>query len=239
MIIVIPSNREKVITIEKFSKRLIENTIIDRRECEGNIANKRQSIIDELYNDSMFRYVIMVDDDISFQHRDKTDKHVNSGEKEIENLFLWIDDKLKSGYEMVGVSNRFMVNSKPSTYEASNPSMIYGLDLEFIFRNNLSFNTGGLKLCEDWHLVLSMYEKGARNIFTSDWCVSDSSKGKGGLEKYRKSKDVIENMKIFKSLHRDFVDLRVKEGGVQQRNLTNLSMTVRWKKAYKKGLETL
>jgi len=236
MKIVIPSNREIVTSIAHFPDELLDITDIVRHHMPKNGYNigwMRQQYIDEYLFDG-HENIIMLDDDLVFGVRDLDNNHVPANSADILVLFKKLQSWLDSGDKYVGVSNRFMANTKPSVYYNSAPSMIYGICLKFMDDNNIRFDD--IPLCEDWHVALSMYEHGVRGKFTSDWCVTDGSNGKGGLEYLRNSKHIREAMFKLKKLHPSFVKLREKEGGKHQRHITNLGMIVQWKKAYQWGL---
>jgi len=235
MKIIIPTNRDKVISTESFSTELFLNSEIvshHNDKADGNMGLLRQLYIEDEDEDE---HIVMLDDDLKFEtYCHLSDKYVKSNSSDIDRLFLWIKSKLEEGYVYVGVSNRFMANTKPSEYEASAPSMIYAFNKSFLEDNLIRFDD--IELCEDWHVALSVYECGGKNIFTSDWIVTDVSSGKGGLELSRNKGKIIKAMNKFKELHEDFVSIKSKSNGKQQRHITDLGMTVQWKKAYKHGL---
>lgn len=232
MKIVIPTNRDTVKSIENFPQELLDVTDIvthHQPKDKYDIGWMRQQYVDEYMLDDVDN-IIMLDDDLIFQVRDLDDKYVNAEPSDILDMFNRLQSWLDDGEPFVGVSNRFMVNTKPDVYYTSAPSMIYGLSLTFMDEHNIRFDE--VPLCEDWHVALSMYRKGAIGKFTSEWCVTDVSGGKGGLENLRDREAVRCSMFKFKELHDEFVVIREKAGGKQQRHVTDLSMTVQWKKAY-------
>lgn len=196
----------------------------------SHLEEKRQYILEQAADNA--GAVIIMDDDLRFAARLPDGKFTTAQSEDVGRLLDWMWGQLTDGGKCwVGVSNRFMANTKPLEYETGAPSMIWGFRADVAREHNIRFDH--FKSCGEWHVCLSMLEAGLPSINTTRVVVSGSEPNTfGGCLAYRNAQTIREDYERFAAMHPRTAKL-VETDRVQQGCDVGVGLRVQWKRAHK------
>jgi hypothetical protein len=210
----IPSNVEVIVSN-------LSTGLTETRYFIADLAERRK---EELF--------VQIDDDLTFYERTEGTRLEKMQPETYGRMFSEIEEKLRNGYSMAGVSDRLSNHSNPAPYRENTFHMCVLAFRTDDFQSLERHNLPALFVREDMHLVLQLLERGKPNIRLY-WCAQGDDikervapeKGLGGCMDYRTREIIIESNKILHRLHPQFVTLL--EDGFKTRTS--------WKKAYEYG----
>lgn len=195
-----------------------------------DLPSTRQWLIDNVQT----RYLIIMDDDLSFFHRkdDNPAKLYKNTETETTEMFQDIVHLLEHGYPMVGISAREGNNREPLAVKYVGRSMrIFGLDLHTIREVGARFDRTKTK--EDMDMTLQLLRAGYQNAIY--YCYANdhvSSNAPGGCALYRTLQVMEEDAYRLQQLHPSYVKVVKKQTKTSWNGMERTDVVVQWKKAY-------
>lgn len=214
--------------------------IADQHGCKvigcpaKGIAATRQWIIDHARD----QYVFMIDDDMRFYKRKRSGEIalVKCEPGDIGAMFDALLKWLKTGVAHVGVCARFESSYYLIDYRVvARVNNFHGYDRKVIQKEKIRFDA--LPLMEDFHMTLSLLERGYPNVVLYDYCWNqDASNRAGGCSSYRNASMQAASAKTLKKFHPDVVKIVTKESkasstsweGMKQR----VDVNIQWRKSY-------
>lgn len=179
-------------------------------------------------------YVLMIDDDMSFQRR-VDGKIVPCTEEDfidlLETLYYWLHN-LK--YVHVGISQRAGNNHiKEAFVDIARMNNTYAYDKDVFLKTGVRFDR--LQVMEDFDVTLSLLEKGHPNRVTYEFCWSQTKSGAaGGCSTYRTFEVQRDAAKALAKLHGNVVRIVNKTAKVKWESigLKRCDVNISWKEAY-------
>ncbi len=189
-----------------------------------------------LSSDAWTRYMLMLDDDMTFAYRFNMSKPaleaIQPRSVQIEQLVKFWLNLCQCGFVHAGLSARQGNNN--STEEVTECSRMYNAymyDLKVL--HTLPIKLGRLPVMEDFDLTLQLLKLGYPNAMINRWCWNQSgSNAKGGCSQYRTSKMQHDAAHKLAKLHAPYVKVVTKESKNWQGMETRTDVRVQWKKAY-------
>lgn len=198
------------------------------------IAATRQWIVENADDDK----ILMMDDDMDFDTRiSKDDWHLRMLEvEEFDGLASAIEKGLDD-YVQVGISPRYNNHTITTDYiEITRQYNMYGFRRKYLIDNGIRFDE--MKLMEDFHVTLSILERGEKNLLICNYVWNQpASNIEGGCSEYRTSQLQQEQAYLLKSKHEQFVKVVEKQNKNWKNFDIRTDVIVYWKKAYQYGLE--
>lgn len=195
-----------------------------------DLPTTRQWLIDNVKS----RYLIIMDDDLSFFHRkdDSPKKLYKNDELDTLEMFRDIMHELECGTAMVGISAREGNNHEPTALKYVGRSMrIFGLDLHTVREVGARFDRTKTK--EDMDMTLQLLRAGYRNAIFYHWSNDHvSSNAPGGCASYRTLEVMKADAYLMQSLHPEFVKVVEKTTKTSWGGATRTDVVVQWKKAF-------
>lgn len=195
-----------------------------------DLPSTRQWLIDNVKT----RYLIIMDDDLSFFHRrdDNPKKLYKNDELTTLEMFRDICHELECGTAMVGISAREGNNHEPKALKYVGRSMrIFGLDLHTVREVGARFDRTKTK--EDMDMTLQLLRAGYKNAVFYHYANDHvSSNAAGGCALYRTLELMKEDAYVLQSLHPSFVKVVEKTTKTSWNGATRHDVVVQWKKAY-------
>jgi len=179
--------------------------------------------------------IVCIHDDIWIKKRiSLKDYHLRKAtDDQIVEMFEEIDRKLDT-YTSVGIRTRAMNHdSDPVGEEAARQVILHGT-LPFRLKE-LGIRYDAVNLMEDFHVTLSLLERGIPNYIIHTWCYQESPPGTaGGCALYRTAENQREAALKIQELHPKFVKAvnRPARWGIG----ASMDVQIAWKKAYESGL---
>jgi hypothetical protein len=206
--------------------------ITHTREWIGKIASQRGET-----------QVIVADDDLEFYTR-KSPEAWNlrgSEDEDIEDMLHQIDVQLET-HAAVGVFTREGFNHSGDTAERGSTAHNMRI-LRLTAFNIEDYNEckqGRVDFMEDFDILLQLLQKGRPNAVLTYYAQGQKqTQLPGGCSEYRDHQTHEKAAKGLAELHPEFVRLRQKQNKSGGEFGTRTEVTIQWKKAYQKGLETL
>jgi hypothetical protein len=206
------------------------------------LAAVRQWIVDELARP--LEPVIMLDDDLAFFVRKSPDAHnLRPAGADVERIMDWLNYQIQDGgYVHAGLSprqgNNWAFPSKHLTVERMNAA--YCVLPEALRHYGIRFDA--VDMMEDYHVVLSLFEVGEKNIVLTDaaWDQCKGSGAPGGFTHYRTKETQAAAAHRLAELHPLSVKTVEKEpktgaGGFSGKRT---DVRVQWKQAYLRGTKS-
>lgn len=203
------------------------------------LAAVRQWIVDELARQS--EPVIMLDDDLAFFVRKNPDAHnLRPAGEDVERIMKWLHEMVAvPGYVHAGLSprqgNNWAFPAKHLTIERMNA--VHSVWPEALRHYGIRYDD--VDMMEDYHVVLSLFEKGEKNIVLTDaaWDQCKGSGAPGGFSHYRTKDTQGAAAERLAELHPLSVKVVEKEPKTGSGGFAGKRKDVRvqWKQAYQKG----
>ncbi len=196
------------------------------------IAETRQWILENAES----RYVLFLDDDMSFSYRYSGTKMKKSSPKEVKKMLSLLEEWLSEGFVHVGISARGGNNRVEAEYtEITRMNNSYAYNVEKYLKTGIRFDR--LKVMEDFDVTLSLLEKGFPNRVTYQYAWGQRKSGDaGGCSLYRTAEVQKKAAHALSKLHPGLVKVIQKEckkvwTGIDSKYRTDVIIS--WKKAYK------
>lgn len=197
------------------------------------IAPTRDWIIE---NVGASRNIVMVDDDLKFfvRRTDDRTKLRDMEPNELVNMFAAIDFQLAICAH-VGIAAREGANRNTGKFLSNTRIMrVLGYDRRILAEEGLKFSSMGVM--EDFHIALSLLEKGYPNVVLNDYANnqfgSDTSGGCSGVRTADYQRQAAEGLA---ALHPQFVTVVQKTTKSAWGGGTRTDVRIQWKEAYKHG----
>ena len=195
------------------------------------LSPTRQWIIDTCPS----RYVIMIDDDVTFYKRHEGIRLRRATTEETSELFYLMLTYLKSGIAAVGISprhtNRYVY---PDDYKDIGKMYgVYAIDTEIIRKHGITFR---LPLMEDYDITLCLLEAGYKNRIIYNYAWNQPASGaEGGCSLFRNQKLQKECAEQLAKLHPESVNVVIKKTAYSWKGLGQVRHDVnfKWAKAYR------
>lgn len=219
-----------------------EEESIYRRQYSGidivsakvfGIPAKRQWIVDN----TVAEYVIMIDDDLTIDYRDSAGKLHAASPEHTGKMFDLLCEWLKGGFAHVGVSWRNGNNRVLHPYsEIGRSTNIMGFNTSVIRDEALRFDVIETTM-EDFHMVISLLERGYPNRISFDYAWGESkSSGEGGLFVIRtgelQKRAALRLLELHPNVVR-FVGRKNKAAWKGIETVNRSDVVIEWKKAYR------
>ena len=186
-------------------------------------------------------YAIMIDDDMVFARREFGSVKLNEcNSSDLTVMFRMITDWLDAGIPLVGISARQGNNNHEEDYsDATRQMNFHATQPQALRSNGIRFDE--IEVMEDFNVVLSLLSKGSSNRVSNEFCWNQKGSGaKGGCSEYRDAELQARCAEMLADRYPDFVTVVEKKSkSVWKGMQTRKDVRIQWKKAYKKGLETL
>lgn len=219
-------------------------TVVDLGFPDG-IAQVRQAVVDWCSENGHSK-IFMCDDQCYFNKRTK-DLKLKVMEQR-DPAWLVMMDRLESHldrFPMVGVSPRPGNNRvEKDLVEACRCYSCYALDTSALKAHELRFDgmelTHGVKLFEDFYMILSMLTRGISNAMVYNFAMYHTHGKPGGNHNWRTNKTQKEALEALQDIFPQFVKLRQ----IKSKTWTTSDgedgirwePTIQWKKAYEHGI---
>lgn len=193
----------------------------------------------EYFHDK-YKYIWLMDDDLTFFKRTEEGKLVKCTESDIQQMTTTMLEQLQN-YNMVGISTRLGNNRVTEDYQdICRVTRCYALSTETYAKVGAVFNPIPKMTAEDFHLALCWLNAGEPNRVIYTYAQEDiGSNAKGGCSIYR-TYDVHRRTSIWMTQNHPEVAIKAKSTkaawGLKEANdgtSTRVDMTIQWKKAYK------
>ena len=198
-----------------------------------NLPQTRQYLLEKCPT----RYMIIMDDDLSFFTRRNGDhKHLHKiTPEELEVMFDDMLHAMETGYPMVGISAREGNNRQPASFAECTRSMrIFGLDLDIVREIGARFDRTKTK--EDMDMTLQILRAGYKNLVYYGYANDHvSSNAPGGCAIYRTLQLMEQDAHVLANLHPGFVRVVKKQTKTSWNGQERTDVIVQWKKAYASG----
>jgi len=183
---------------------------------------------------SAYDYVLMLDDDMSFSHRQGT-KLKPAGPKQVMNMICQLYDWLEVGFVHVGISPRFGNFQVDTPFaDVTRMNNAYAYRVKPFLSQGIRFNR--LQVMEDFDVTLTLLEKGYPNRVSYEYAWAQRKSGDdGGCSLYRTSRTQAEAAQGLKKLHPKYVKVVKKTSKVAWKGFesrTRTDVNIQWKKAY-------
>jgi hypothetical protein len=193
------------------------------------LSDIRQHLVDTHYDNP---HHCCFDDDLVFLRRKApTDVHQRSDMRVQDAIecFQRIEFWLKEGYAHGALSQRSGNNHEPTAVK------VIGRATDTHFYNARVIRDEGIKINEvvlrqDFHLTLSLLERGYPNVIDHEFISGQSDNGPGGCSVYRTKEMLEEQAHLLASLHPEFVKVvtKVRKGGFGE----SVDVRIQWVAAY-------
>lgn len=204
--------------------------IIQLPEAIKNLPDTRQWLIDNIQT----RYLVIMDDDLSFFTRKDADprKLYKVTEDDTLLMFAAMHNALKFGYAMVGISAREGNNRvEEAQVECTRSMRIFGLDLHVLREVGARFDRTKTK--EDMDMTLQLLRAGKPNLVFYQWANDHvSSNAPGGCALYRTLELMEKDANTLAALHPGFVRVVKKQTKTSWNGMERTDVVVQWKKAF-------
>lgn len=214
----------------------------------NGIANVRQDICNYVLRtanptDISSTHFMMLDDDLAFFHRISEDRYnlQPATSEQIVDIFYRLAEALHR-YPAVGISPRQMNNQHfPAQFKTvTKMNAAIGFDAGYLCQLQIRFDE--VELMEDYHVVLSLLERGYENyvITNAAWDQVGATGASGGASLYRTPELQERAAHRLAELHPNFVKVVKKtpkggwgEGSDKLKERTDVR--IQWRKAYDFG----
>lgn len=200
------------------------------------IAATRQWCVENCPTD----YLFILDDDMVFFKRDDLDIRLskstpNDLEEMFQELISWLEFE---DFLLVGLSARQGNNNVYEDYvDVTRQMNFHGINIKMF--KDYGFRFDGLKVMEDFNLLLNMFTRAIPNRVSYRYCWNQSGSGaKGGCSTYRTGELQKQCALELKERFPDFVAVVEKKSKSGWDGLeTRTDVRIQWKKAFKYGSE--
>lgn len=205
------------------------------------ITRTRQWIIENAHTE----YAYMIDDDMKFQARSKDWVYQKGGYLTVDEcdpefvgkMFDEQYDWLREGYAAVSLSARQMNHGVRDRYwrEVARMNNMYGFRVSVLRDEDIRFDT--MEVMEDFHVTLSLLEKGYPNRISTQYIWNQRGSGAiGGCSGYRTGEVQERSARLLTKLHSPHVQLVTRECNTAYawKGLkTRYDVRISWRKVYK------
>ncbi len=176
--IVVPPNQYKA-----YKKETSWSILRLPKSVPGYLSSQRQWIMDN----SEFDYVFMMDDDLTFQRRNKKMKLKNCSEKGMNKMLKMVEEHaIERGVPLVGISTRLGNNRVEKDYaDIERVTRCYVVNKSEFYRIGMNLAPFEPFLKQDFHLTLTFLKNGLRNRVIYKYTQGDGSNSTGGCGVYR------------------------------------------------------
>lgn len=198
------------------------------------IAPTRQWILE---NVGSSRTLVMLDDDLTFYKRrdDEPEKLRDITNDELKVAFGQLEIQLTlEGYAHAGFAAREGANRNTARYlENTRIMRVLGYRRDILLQEKLRFDE--MEVMEDFHVALSLLERGYPNVILNDYAHNQAGSGKaGGCSTFRTPEMQARNAHLLAKLHPHAQAVqRVTKGSFGGGERTDVR--IQWKKAYDSG----
>jgi len=211
-----------------------DNVVVLPKNIKG-IASIRQYIMEN----SKSRYIVMLDDDLVLQTKNKnTGRIVRSTAAEVTKAFSTLEKWMKKdGIAHVGMAIRTIAGRKDGSIkydECTRMMHVLGYDTKQVLDAGCSFTKEVRKdfSMDDFHMTLQLLKKGLHNRVSMLYAVSPSaSNSKGGASEWRTLDSHNKSSQQLKSNHKEYVAIK-KKPDWEGMNGDRYDVVIQWKKAY-------
>lgn len=218
-----------------YHRRLGRNVLVHPTKCT-HIGRVRQWIVEN----AKTKYILMCDDDHKFYAR-KDPKKYNlryAKEEDMITMLEAMEDMLVIGkFHHCGMGSRQGNNNQfPNDYLFNTRvNNFHGFNRETLLKHDIRFDE--LPLMEDFHVTLSMLERGYQNKLLVKYCWGQSgSNAPGGCSGYRTDELQKKSAHMLKNMHPRFVTIVEKKTQWQGMEIRT-DVRMQWKKAYQSSQE--
>jgi len=214
-----------------FVARGIDNLLVLPQRIK-RIAAVRQYVADT----TPHRFVMMMDDDLSFQSRRKWNEakqywHLGPATSgEVTDALNKINRVLRTIHPVVGISARNL-NSRVRAEWAVNTRVMHAFAFDTVAVRAAGAQFIPVEVMEDFYFVLGMLTAGYTNAVLHDMCVSPApTNAAGGCSSWRTHAIQAESARTLAARFPRYVRLRQKnvKGGLGEQ----IDVTIQWKKAH-------
>lgn len=194
------------------------------------IGHKRDYVIRELSGGSP---VLMLDDDLKFfvRRTDDPTKFRDGSSEEFLKMLGQIELNL-SEFPLVGIASREGGNRNTEEYLYDTRIMrVLAYDPKVLIEHSIRFSD--IPVMEDFHVALSLLEKGYHNLVLNGYCHNQFGSGlEGGCSTYRTTEVQAAAAHKLAELHPKFVKVVQKETKGAWGGGTRTDVVISWKRAY-------
>lgn len=184
--------------------------------------------------DRGLKYLVMLDDDLSFLRLQPDGKLKNCTQEETALAFIWLRDQLTEVLH-AGFLPRFHRGKSPDNVLSPHRMMhVLGYDLAKLFATEARFSKGveQLHTMDDFNMTIQLLLAGHINRLSLEWrCNPSASNSKGGASLWRTLENHNQSASRMAELYPGFVRLREKNNWQGMEGDTQYDVTVYWKKA--------
>jgi len=208
-------------------------------DCEG-ISKKRAYALTTLAKQYDAKYLMMLDDDLSFCHRPDLRKadmpYINADAYGMHWMLETITEQLEKGYAHVGLISRQANRKLGVRWQKPGRLMnAYAYNVPIISQliRKHKLVLGRLQFMEDFDLTLQLLRLGYPNRISCRFAWTTTSNLDGGCSTYRTAEAQAEAARKLAKLHKPFVQVVEKQAKTWKNSLTaRVDVRVAWKKAY-------
>lgn len=176
--------------------------------------------------------VLLLDDDLVFYVRreDDREKFEQGSIESFRDMLECIEETLDD-YPLVGIAAREGGQRNTERFVENTRIMrLLAYDAGVLLREAIKFSD--IEFMEDFHVALSLLERGYENCVVNDWCHNQRGSGtEGGCSATRTLERHCEAAHKLKELHPEFVRLTEKTTKTAWGGATRTDVVVSWKKA--------
>lgn len=202
------------------------------------LSDQRQWIMEE-YTAKGYKYIWLMDDDLTYYHRINAQKHLRKcGPEEINEMIAYMMQQVKE-VPMVGISARFGNNTFDDYIENTRTSASYIIDAEVFQKVGAVFNPIPQFIGQDTHMSICFLNKGYRTRVIGKYAFVEVSGAPGGCATYRTFEQQKKCTDWFLQNHPETsLTAKVSKTNYGLKELPNglrckVDYNVRWKEAYK------
>lgn len=208
-----------------------EANVLSIPEDIKGIAAKRQWIVSATRE----RYIMMLDDDMTFAHRPdmRSPKLVASDKTQVGRMLNSINTMVGIDAPAIGVSARQgNHNSAVAAVECTRMMNAYAFDTKVLKEHNIRFDD--VVIMEDFHVTLSLFKHGYKNIVLYNHCWNQKGSGAaGGCSEWRTAEVQKEGAERLAELHPGYVKVVEKDSKSLWKNMKHrYDVRVQWRKCY-------
>lgn len=185
-----------------------------------------------LHEHTQTRYVVHLDDDLSFFARQGATRSLKKATMaDVADMFTEMEFLLVAmGYAQVGIGRRLWSNTKED-YEYWGPvSSIYGINTDILYQEKIQMAHDRYPTSQDTFLTLSLLSQGYPNIICYRWAHTNGINQAGGCAAYR-TLDM--RQKAAESLAEDFPDYVTLLHPAKDEQMRKANFRVSWAKMKK------
>jgi len=213
-----------------------------RQDVPNFLPPQRQCVVEM----SEYRYVFMMDDDLTFERRTPEMKLKRCKHKSMKRMLSQVAHAIQNdGVPLVGISTHLGNNRVTEDYtENTRVTRCYCVDKEVFTEVGVNFAPVDDFVMEDFHMNLCLLEAGHGNRVYYNFSQGDSgSNSDGGCSEYRDAACQKRAALLLKELHPEFVTVKEKRTKASwpgfpkdsEGYTVRTDVIVHWKKAFAKG----